>query len=417
MLYEACLFDPKQPPESKRTGHIMAKIEAENLFKVFGPRNKIQEATDMARNGTSRDEIIEKTGCTVAVNDVTFTVDGPEIFVIMGLSGSGKSTLLRCINRLIEPTAGTVTIDDEKVLEMDEKAVLKLREKKLAMVFQHFGLLSHKTVLENAAFGLELRRVHKEEREIKAKETLELVGLAEYADAQVSELSGGMQQRVGLARALATEAEVLLMDEAFSALDPLIRTEMQTEFLELQEKMPKTILFITHDLSEALMLGDRIAIMKDGAVVQIGGPEEIVLNPENDYVQSFVENVDRSRVLTVATAAGDKQPAVQRDDPVKKAVETMEELELPFVFVLDDGRPDGFVRLRDAEKEADTDNPQLNNIIQPAPEAVKSDEHLIAVLTRATEVQAPLPVVDDDGRLQGVVTRDMLLQAIAGGAK
>jgi glycine betaine/proline transport system ATP-binding protein len=395
----------------------MAKIEAENLFKVFGPRNKIQEATDMARNGTSRDEIIEKTGCTVAVNDVTFTVDGPEIFVIMGLSGSGKSTLLRCINRLIEPTAGTVTIDDEKVLEMDEKAVLKLREKKLAMVFQHFGLLSHKTVLENAAFGLELRRVHKEEREIKAKETLELVGLAEYADAQVSELSGGMQQRVGLARALATEAEVLLMDEAFSALDPLIRTEMQTEFLELQEKMPKTILFITHDLSEALMLGDRIAIMKDGAVVQIGGPEEIVLNPENDYVQSFVENVDRSRVLTVATAAGDKQPAVQRDDPVKKAVETMEELELPFVFVLDDGRPDGFVRLRDAEKEADTDNPQLNNIIQPAPEAVKSDEHLIAVLTRATEVQAPLPVVDDDGRLQGVVTRDMLLQAIAGGAK
>ena len=395
----------------------MAKIEAENLFKVFGPRNKIQEATDMARNGTSRDEIIEKTGCTVAVNDVTFTVDGPEIFVIMGLSGSGKSTLLRCINRLIEPTAGTVTIDDEKVLEMDEKAVLKLREKKLAMVFQHFGLLSHKTVLENAAFGLELRRVHKEEREIKAKETLELVGLAEYADAQVSELSGGMQQRVGLARALATEAEVLLMDEAFSALDPLIRTEMQTEFLELQEKMPKTILFITHDLSEALMLGDRIAIMKDGAVVQIGGPEEIVLNPENDYVQSFVENVDRSRVLTVATAAGDKQPAVQRDDPVKKAVETMEELELTFVFVLDDGRPDGFVRLRDAEKEADTDNPQLNNIIQPAPEAVKSDEHLIAVLTRATEVQAPLPVVDDDGRLQGVVTRDMLLQAIAGGAK
>ena len=395
----------------------MAKIEAENLFKVFGPRNKIQEATDMARNGTSRDEIIEKTGCTVAVNDVTFTVDGPEIFVIMGLSGSGKSTLLRCINRLIEPTAGTVTIDDEKVLEMDEKAVLKLREKKLAMVFQHFGLLSHKTVLENAAFGLELRRVHKEEREIKAKETLELVGLAEYADAQVSELSGGMQQRVGLARALATEAEVLLMDEAFSALDPLIRTEMQTEFLELQEKMPKTILFITHDLSEALMLGDRIAIMKDGAVVQIGGPEEIVLNPENDYVQSFVENVDRSRVLTVATAAGDKQPAVQRDDPVKKAVETMEELELPFVFVLDDGRPDGFVRLRDAEKEADTDNPQLSNIIQPAPEAVKSDEHLIAVLTRATEVQAPLPVVDDDGRLQGVVTRDMLLQAIAGGAK
>ncbi len=393
----------------------MAKIEAENLFKIFGPRKGVERAMDLARDGKNREEIIEQTGCTIAVNDVTFTVDGPEIFVIMGLSGSGKSTLLRCINRLIEPTAGKVTIDEENVLEMDQKSILKLREKKLAMVFQHFGLLTHKTVLENAAFGLELRRVHKEKREIKARETLELVGLAEYADAQVDELSGGMRQRVGLARALATEADVLLMDEAFSALDPLIRTEMQTEFLELQEKMPKTILFITHDLSEALMLGDRIAIMKDGAVVQIGGPEEIVLHPEDDYVRSFVENVDRSRVLTVSTAAGEKQPAISRKESVKKAVATMEELDVPFLFVLDDGRPEGFVRLRDAEKEADGSDPKLENIIQPAPDAVKGNEHLIAVLTRATEVRAPLPVVDDDGRLRGVVTRDMLLRAIAGG--
>ncbi len=395
----------------------MATIEAENLFKIFGPKHHIDDALNMARDGTSRDDIIEKTGCTVAVNDVTFKVDGPEIFVIMGLSGSGKSTLLRCINRLIEPTAGNVAIDDENVLEMDPKAVLKLREKKLAMVFQHFGLLTHKTVLENTAFGLELRRVHKEEREMKARETLEMVGLAEYANAEVNELSGGMQQRVGLARALATEADVLLMDEAFSALDPLIRTEMQTEFLELQEKMPKTILFITHDLSEALMLGDRIAIMKDGAVVQIGGPEEIVLNPENDYVKSFVENVDRSRVLTVATAAGEKQPTVSKDDSVQTAIQTMESQEVPFAFVLDDGRPEGFVRLRDAEKAADAGDTRLKDIIQPSPEPVAGEEHLIAILTRSTETEAPLPVVDDDGRLKGVVTRDMLLRAIAGGAK
>jgi glycine betaine/proline transport system ATP-binding protein len=285
------------------------------------------------------------------------------------------------------------------------------------MVFQHFGLLTHKTVLENAAFGLELRRVHKEEREMKAKETLEMVGLAEYANAEVNELSGGMQQRVGLARALATEADVLLMDEAFSALDPLIRTEMQTEFLELQEKMPKTILFITHDLSEALMLGDRIAIMKDGAVVQIGGPEEIVLNPENDYVKSFVENVDRSRVLTVATAAGEKQPTVSKDDSLQTAIQTMESQEVPFAFVLDDGRPEGFVRLRDAEKAADAGDTRLKEIIQPSPEPVAGEEHLIAILTRATDTETPLPVVDDDGRLQGVVTKDMLLRAIAGGAK
>jgi len=392
----------------------MAKIEVANLFKLFGPKKWHDRAIDLAREGKTQADIAEETGCTVAVNDVTFTVDGPEIFVIMGLSGSGKSTLLRSLNRLIEPSAGKVTIDDEDVLAMDRKSILKLREKKLAMVFQNFGLLSHKNVLENVAFGLELRGVPAKKRREKAQKTLELVGLSDYAQSEVGELSGGMQQRVGLARALATEADVLLMDEAFSALDPLIRSEMQAEFLELQKKMPKTILFITHDLGEALMLGDRIAIMKDGAVVQIGGPEEIVLNPGNDYVRSFVENVDRSRVLTVATA-GEKPPTVSKEDSVKKAVDIMEEIEIPFVFVVEDGRPEGFVRLRDAQKAAEGQTGELENIIEPPPEAVKEDENLIDILIRASELQIPLPVVDNEGRLQGLVTQGMLLRAIAGG--
>ncbi len=391
----------------------MANIEVEELFKVFGPENRIDEAIDLAKEGNSRADVQEQTGCTIAVNDVSFTVEGPEIFVIMGLSGSGKSTLLRCVNRLIEPSAGRVSIDGEDVLAMDYKSILKMREQKLAMVFQHFGLLSHKNVLENTAFGLELRGVPKKEREEKARETLEMVGLSEYAHSMVSELSGGMQQRVGLARALATDAEVLLMDEAFSALDPLIRAEMQSEFLELQRKIPKTILFITHDLSEALMLGDRIAIMKDGAVVQVGGPEEIVVDPESNYVKSFVENVDRSRVLTAATA-GEKRPTVSVEDSVQEAIDCMEELRVPSILVLDQGSPAGVVWLQDARDALQEDNPRLSEIMEPPPEAVEPDENLITILARAAESLAPLPVMNNDGELHGVVTKDMLLRAIAG---
>lgn len=391
----------------------MANIEVDELFKVFGPENRTEEAINLAKEGKSRADIQEQTGCTIAVSDVSFAVEGPEIFVIMGLSGSGKSTLLRCVNRLIEPSAGRVSIDGEDVLAMDHKSILKMREEKLAMVFQHFGLLSHKNVLENTAFGLELRGVARKEREEKARETLEMVGLSEYAHSAVSELSGGMQQRVGLARALATDADVLLMDEAFSALDPLIRAEMQSEFLDLQRKMPKTILFITHDLSEALMLGDRIAIMKDGAVVQVGGPEEIVVDPESDYVKSFVENVDRSRVLTAATA-GEKRPTVSVEDSVQEAIDRMEELRVPSILVLEQGSPAGVVWLQDARDVLQQDNAQLREIMEPPPEAVEPDENLITILVRAAESLAPLPVMNNDGELHGVVTKDMLLRAIAG---
>jgi glycine betaine/proline transport system ATP-binding protein len=282
------------------------------------------------------------------------------------------------------------------------------------MVFQHFGLLDHRTVLGNAAFGLELQGAPGREREEKAMETLELVGLEGEADSMVHELSGGMQQRVGLARALTTEAEILLMDEAFSALDPLIRTRMQSEFLELQKDMPKTILFITHDLGEALSLGDRIAIMKDGAVVQVGTPEEIILNPANDYVASFVENVDRSRVLTAATASEERQPQVARDDSVDRALEVMREADLPYAFVTGDGEIEGAVRLRDAEHEAECRDPKLENIIMPVDEEVRKDDNLISILAKASGKLSPLPVVDENGELVGAVTKDMLLRAVSG---
>jgi len=395
----------------------MAKIEAQNLFKIFGPHQKLDEALELSRNGKSQQEVFDDTGCTVAVKDVSFSVDGPEIFVIMGLSGSGKSTLLRCINRLIEPTAGEVRLDGDNVLDMDHKQVLELRKKKTAMVFQHFGLLSHRSVLENAAFGLELMQFPESERKEKAREALQLVGLEDQADHRVDELSGGMQQRVGLARALATEAEILLMDEAFSALDPLIRTRMQSEFLELQEQIPKTILFITHDLGEALRLGDRVAIMKDGAIDQIGGPEEIITAPETDYVEAFVENVDRSRVLRVSTVSVKTQPSIAPEDSVQQAVEQMEKQDAHYVFVLKDGSIKGIVDLHQAAHESEKDKPDLKNIIEPAPEAVKPDEKLIAVLTRIAENRAPLPVVDENGRLQGVVDKDRILRAIAGGER
>ena len=289
-----------------------------------------------------------------------------------------------------------------------------LRKQKTAMVFQHFGLLDHRTVLGNVAFGLELQDVALAEREEKALETLKLVGLEKEADAMINELSGGMQQRVGLARALATEAEILLMDEAFSALDPLIRTRMQREFLELQEDIPKTILFITHDLGEALALGDSIAIMKDGAVVQIGTPEEIIIKPANDYVASFVENVDRSRVISAGTAATTKQPEISPADSVEKALSVMREAELDYAFVVENEDIKGAVRLRDAEREAERGEPSLDGIILPIDDKVDADESLISILAKAAGKLSPLPVVDGQGQLVGAVTKDMLLQAVAG---
>ena len=295
----------------------MAVIEVEELWKIFG--GDPERARSLAQEGKSKAEVKSETDSVIAVNDATFNVKEQEIFVVMGLSGSGKSTLLRCINRLIEPTFGKVLVHGEDVTAYDDEQLRELRRTKMSMVFQNFGLFPHRTVLGNVEYGLEVAGMSKEQREDKARRTLDLVGLEGYEESKPNQLSGGMQQRVGLARALVNDPEILLMDEAFSALDPLIREEMQNELLDLQEMWDPaaTILFITHDLNEALKMGDRIAIMKDGEIAQVGTPTEILTDPADEYVRSFVENVDRIKVLqarTVMRDLRDEERAHLRDD-------------------------------------------------------------------------------------------------------
>jgi len=283
----------------------MAVIEAEGLWKIFG--GDPERARALAKEGKSKAEVKAETDSVIGVNDATFEVQEQEIFVVMGLSGSGKSTLLRCVNRLIEPTFGKVCVHGEEVTAFDEERLREIRRNKMSMVFQNFGLFPHRSVLGNVEYGLEVSGMDTEQRRDKARRTLDLVGLKGYEDSNPSELSGGMQQRVGLARALVNDPEILLMDEAFSALDPLIREEMQNELLDLQEMWDPacTILFITHDLDEALKMGDRIAIMKDGRIAQIGTPTEILTEPADDYVRSFVENVDRTKIIPARTVTRD----------------------------------------------------------------------------------------------------------------
>ncbi len=274
-------------------------VACRNVWKVYGP--KADQIVGSPDASLPRAELLDKTGCVAAVRDISFEVAPGEVFVVMGLSGSGKSTLVRCITRLIEPTAGQVLIDGEDVLTADDEHLREIRRRKVSMVFQHFGLLPHRRIVENVAFGLEVQGMEKGERLAKAAEVLDTVGLGSWGDSYPDELSGGMQQRVGLARALATDPEIMLFDEPFSALDPLIRRDMQDEVIRLQKEVKKTMIFITHDLLEALKLGDRIAIMKDGAFVQVGTPEEVVAHPADDYVADFTRDVPRTHVLTVRT--------------------------------------------------------------------------------------------------------------------
>lgn len=278
---------------------MSVKVSCRNVWKIFGPRPDL--ARRHAEEGLSKDAILEKTGHVIAVRDVSFDVEEGEIFVVMGLSGSGKSTLIRCICRLIEPTHGQILVDGEDVTQMDPPRLRELRRHKMSMVFQHFGLFPHRRVIDNVAYGLEIQGIPREDRHRRAREVLELVGLKGWELYYPQELSGGMQQRVGLARALAVDPAIMLFDEPFSALDPLIRREMQDELLKLQQVMHKTLIFITHDFLEAVKLGDRIAVMRDGEIVQIGTPEEIVAHPVDDYVRAFTVDAPRVKVLDVAT--------------------------------------------------------------------------------------------------------------------
>lgn len=313
-------------------------LDVRGLWKVFGPK-----ADSVVGSELSRKELKEQTGCVAAVRDVSFSVRRGEVFVVMGLSGSGKSTLVRCLTRLIEPTAGEIVLDGEDIRKADERRLRDLRRNRMAMVFQHFGLLPHRCVLENVAFGLEIRGVSKQERNARAREVVGLVGLNGFENSYPDQLSGGMQQRVGLARALAADPEVLLFDEPFSALDPLIRREMQNEIIRLHHEVGKTMIFITHDLSEALKLGDRILIMRDGELIQMGTPDEVVGAPADDYVKDFVSDVPRSHVLTLRWITREPLPGESLDGPelasdvvIRDAVHTVLSADRP-VRVVENG--------------------------------------------------------------------------------
>ena len=392
----------------------MSKIEIRDISIIFG--NEKTKARKMLDEHKSKQDILKATGCTVAVKNANLSINEGEIFVIMGLSGSGKSTLLRCINRLIKPTSGEVFIDNINIIRIPDKELLGIRRKKMSMVFQHFGLLPHRSVLSNVAFGLELQGIDKTERLNKAKQSIDIVGLKGYEEQKVSELSGGMQQRVGLARALANNPEILLMDEAFSALDPLIREQMQDELLELQCKMQKTIVFITHDLDEAIKLGDRIAIMKDGEVIQTGTPEEILTNPADKYVARFTENVDRGRVITAASIMIKRPVTVrlQREGP-EAILRKMREKNLFALPVI--GKNDEFIgeiRLRDVIKLREKGEKNIDSIIFTEIPSVLENTTVEDMLPLLNKVRQAIPVVNEKGQLAGMVSPSSVIIEMTG---
>ncbi|AIG65406.1 quaternary amine ABC transporter ATP-binding protein [Weissella tructae] len=386
----------------------MSKVKIEHLTKIFG--KKVKPALKMVQENVSKTEILEKTGATVGVYDANIEIEEGEIFVIMGLSGSGKSTLIRLLNRLIEPTSGSIYLDGEDISTMDKEELLEVRRQKMSMVFQNFGLFPQRTVLENTEYGLEVQGVDKAERQARAEKALDNANLLAFKDQYPSQLSGGMQQRVGLARALANNPEILLMDEAFSALDPLIRRDMQDELLELQESQQKTIIFISHDLNEALRIGDRIAIMKDGKVVQVGTGEDILTNPANDYVRAFTEDIDRSKVLTAENIMIQPLTTNISVDGPNVALKKMATEEVSGLVAVDRNRQFKGFLTSDAAIKARRDQIPLTDVLVDM-QTVSQDMLVADLMPLISDSPSPLAVVDG-GRLKGVVIRGRVLEAL-----
>ncbi|MCJ1996566.1 glycine betaine/L-proline ABC transporter ATP-binding protein [Lactococcus piscium] len=387
----------------------MPKVEIKQLTKIFGKKRKV--ALELVKQNMDKDEILKKTGSTVGVYDINLEINDGEIFVIMGLSGSGKSTLIRLLNRLSEPTAGQLIIDGQDITKLNKKELLDIRRRKMSMVFQNFALFPHRTILENTEYGLEIQDVPKDERRKRAEKALDNAKLLAFKDQYPDQLSGGMQQRVGLARALTNDPDILLMDEAFSALDPMVRREMQDELLDLQATVQKTIIFITHDLDEALRIGDRIAIMKDGKLVQVGTGEEILTNPENDYVRTFTEGVDRAKVLV---AENIMIPAFTTNivvDGPTVALRRMQEEEVSGLVAIDRNRQFQGYLSADAAVRARKEKLPLSDVIAEMPQ-ITSDTLISDILPIIYDATTPVAVVDD-GRLRGVVIRGLVLEALA----
>ncbi|NET72953.1 MAG: glycine betaine/L-proline ABC transporter ATP-binding protein [Sphaerospermopsis sp. SIO1G2] len=373
------------------------KIVIENLVKIYG--SKPQKALQLFKSGGTRDSILKATGNVLGIADVSFTINQGELFVIMGLSGSGKSTLVRCINRLINPTTGSIYIDDEDIAKVDENRMREIRLSKVSMVFQKFGLFPHRTVAENVEYGLKVKGVDQIERRQKALENLESVGLGEWANYLPSSLSGGMQQRVGLARALATDADILLMDEAFSALDPLIRREMQDELLRLQKELHKTIVFISHDIQEALKIGDRIAVMKDGAIVQIGTPEELITQPANDYIRSFTEDVNRAQVITVGSITREIQPFILGEDSPSVALEKISKEE--YLCVVNSSHQPVGILDQKTLTSALAETSEITTVMKTDFPQVSADS-IIENTFPLYQQGLPIAVIDKKGKFQGI---------------
>ena len=389
---------------------MKTKIKVENLIKVFG--NKPGSALKKLKEGQSKAQILKETGQTVGINGVSFEVNEGEMFVIMGLSGSGKSTLIRCLNLLNKPTSGNILVDDENIVKYDKKEVREFRKKKMAMVFQHFGLFTHRTVLSNVEYGMEVKGIAKDQRQKIAMDMIETVGLAGYENQYPNELSGGMQQRVGLARALANDPDVLLMDEPFSALDPLIRREMQLELINIQSKLQKTIIFITHDINEAFKLGDRVAVMKDGKIVQIGTPEEILTEPSDEYIEDFVKDIDRTKIMQAKDIMWKSTALGFLKDGPNVALKEMRAAAISSLFIVDkDMKLHGIVNVEDAV-EAIKEKKKLVDILKHDYLTTTPDIFLQDLIPMAAETKYPIAVVDDNNKLLGIIVRSTILSGL-----
>lgn len=391
----------------------MSKIEVKSVYKVFGP--KPADAMKLVKQGVSKDEVLKRTGHTLGLKDVTLSIEEGQTFVVMGLSGSGKSTLIRHFNRLIDPTEGEIVVDGVNVMSLNAKELVEVRRHKMSMVFQRFGLFPHRTVLQNVAYGLSVQGATKQQQEDGGRRWIDTVGLSGYEQAYPDELSGGMQQRVGLARALCTDPEILLMDEAFSALDPLIRREMQDQLDALQQRLHKTIVFITHDLDEALRLGDKIAILKDGEVVQIGTAEEILLHPATEYVEAFVQDVNRVRVITAQTVMIEPETLVRKGDKLELWLKLIEDGDTDYAYVVDnDEHLHGVITQADVvrllkNKKAATGSP-WQRCITVGPDTILDD-----LLPLTLKNDWPVSVVSDEGRIIGVIPRKQVIAALSSG--
>lgn len=389
---------------------VNKKVEVKNLYKVFGKKNK--KALELLKKGESKDVILKKTKQVVALNNVSLSVNDGEIFVVMGLSGSGKSTLIRCINRLIEPTKGQIYIEDKEITNLSYKDLIEVRREKMGMVFQNFGLFPHINIIENVAYGLKIQGVEKNERLSRAEKAIESVGLKGWGNKYTSQLSGGMQQRVGLARALANDPDILLMDEAFSALDPLIRSNMQDELLEIQSEVNKTIIFITHDLNEALKIGDRIALMKDGEVVQIGTPEDILLKPANEYVRKFINDVDRTKILTASRIM--KTPAIvsKITDSIELITKRMKKHKFDSIFVVDENKK-LLGLLRKNKITSDVKKEDIINLLDSNFTKIDKDVSIDELFVYLADSREPIAVTSESDKLIGTIIRSDIIQFLA----